>query len=323
MIYLKHNFAALILILLFGLCLPPPATSQMGAAAKRFDAHPVSWKRLLYKAKNIFGNVTTEVQLEFLPAGMIGDLLIKTPQGAPFQPLGQHIGSIMVRSNINPLIGANSEIVSDSLFNLNDARALRRIRQLKGKEYWQKTYRFTQSGVYRLRKRPNDPDETLQDLAQWTDTRESFYPYDLTGHGCLQVMEPSTLLYIISSAGLFGEGEILNLCVFNKKQLHNLQVRELGLQRLKMSYKEVFALNKVINKEGKFKTFKISMRSRPLVAENETAEAFSFLGLKGEIEFFLDPVSRIPVQICGRIPYVGRLEFKLNKVWMRTDGNGS
>jgi hypothetical protein len=136
-------------------------------------------------------------------------------------------------------------------------------------------------------------------------------------------MEPSTLLYVISSAGLFGEGEILNLCVFNKKQLHNLQVRERGLQRLKMSYKEVFALNKVINKEGKFKTFKISMRSRPLVAENETAEAFSFLGLKGEIEFFLDPVSRIPVQICGRIPYVGRLEFKLNKVWMRTDGNGS
>ena len=308
---------------MIGLSAPPRATAQTGAVAKRFDVHPVSWERLLYKAKNIFGNVTTEVQLEFLPAAMIGDLLIETPQGAPLQPLGRHIGSITVRSIINPLIGSNSEIVSDSLFNLNDAKALRRIRQLKGKEYWQKTYRFTQSGVYRLRKRPNDPDEAHQAMAHWTDTKESFYPYDLNSHGCLQVLEPSTLLYIISSADLFKEGETLNLCVFNKKQLHNLQVREHGLQRLKMSYKEVFPLNKFIKKEGKIETFKISMTSRPLVSKNETAETFSFLGLKGEIDFFLHPASRIPVQIRGRIPYVGRLEFKLDKVWLRTDGNGS
>ena len=308
---------------MIGLSAPPHATPQTGAVARRYDAHPITWERLLYKAKNIFGNVTTEVQLEFLPARMIGDLLIKTPQGAPLQTFGQPIGSITVRSIINPLIGSKSEIVNDSLFNLNDTRALQRIRQLKGREFWQKTYRFTQSGVYRLRKRPHGPDEAHQGMTYWTDIKESFYPYDLTGHGCLQVMEPSTLLYIVSSIGPVEEGETLNLCVFNKKQLHNLQVREHGLHRLELNYREVFPLNKVIKKEGKIETFKISMTSRPFVAENETAESFSFLGLKGEIEFFLHPASRIPVQIRGRIPYVGRLEFKLNKVWLRADGNGS
>ena len=313
-------FAGLALLLMIGLSAPLHVTPQTGAVAKRFDAHPVTWKRLLYRANHIFGNLTTEVQLDYLPARLIGDLLIKTSQGEPIQPVGRHIGSITVRSVINTLVGSNSEIVSDSLFNLNDASALRRIRQLKGKEFWQKTYRFTRGGVYRLRKRPNGPDEADQGMAHWTDIKESFYPYGSTSHGCLQVMEPSTLLYIFSSVDFSAEGDTLNLCVFNKKQVHDVHVRKHGHQRQTMSYEEILPQNNVIKNAAKIETLKISMTSRPLVGETEAAETFSFLGLKGDIEFLIDPASRIPVQISGRIPYVGRLDFKLEKVWLRSVG---
>ena len=49
----------------------------------------------------------------------------------------------------------------------------------------------------------------------------------------------------------------------------------------------------------------------------ENAENFSFLGMHEDIAIHIDPESRIPLQVSGRIPTVGAVTLKLGEVKMR------
>ena len=49
-------------------------------------------------------------------------------------------------------------------------------------------------------------------------------------------------------------------------------------------------------------------------------EDFSILGLHKDIVFFIDARSRLPLQISGHIPGVGRVDLKLDEVRIRRGG---
>jgi len=49
------------------------------AFAFEIDADKVLWNHLSYRAKSIFGNVTTDVHLTAVPVEEVADLLIRDP----------------------------------------------------------------------------------------------------------------------------------------------------------------------------------------------------------------------------------------------------
>ena len=43
-------------------------------------------------------------------------------------------------------------------------------------------------------------------------------------------------------------------------------------------------------------------------------EEFTFMGLQGDFEMYVDGATHIPVQVDGEIPGIGKLQLRLNEV---------
>lgn len=281
--------------------------------AFEIDADKVLWNHLSYRAKSIFGKVTTDIHLMAVPVEEVADLLITDPAGEALQPSGATIFTLMVYSNINPLFGSDVILKTQSWFDPNGAGALQRVRLRQGKDKWQKSYRFTKKGVFRLRKKPKDSREENLPLGQWTKARESFYPYDAASPGCSAVLEPSGLLMVASVIKQMKQDTPLHLCVFNKKQLHQVKVSVDGPRRLKVNYLEKSGINQT-RRDNVIDAIKISFQPRSLAPEDKEPEQFSFLGLKGNFDIFIDKATQLPVQISGKISAFGKIDIKLQEV---------
>jgi len=279
----------------------------------KIEPDRISWSRLSYKTNSFFGKATTGVQLATLPAEEITDLLMAVPQGEVVQASGSTIMTITVHSDIKPLFGSNEILKTQAWCDPGDLKALQRDRQRLGNEKWQKRYRFTDKGVFRLRRKPKDSREENLSLDQWTKVRNHFYLYGDKDRGCLQILEPLSLLYIVSAIDLTSTKKPLNLCVFNKKQLFSVQMNIAGLIPIKVHYAEIVAGNEVL-KRGEIDTIKISVKTRSLAEPNQEKEKFSFLGLNGDFDIYIEKTSRTPVQVSGRIATFGNVDIRLQTV---------
>jgi hypothetical protein len=310
--YLK--LPILICLLIF-FCFGRPIISGVGITAFAFeiDADAVLWNHLSYRAKSIIGKMTTDIKLTILPAEEAADLLMAAPGGGAVPTSGVTVCSIKTHSNINPLLGFKEILTIQSWIDSIGAAALQRIRQRLGKEKWQKSYRYTDKGVYRLKKMPKDSKEAILPLEKWTKARESFYPYEPANPGCSAVLEPSGLLLVASVIKQWQQESPLNLCVFNKKQLHQVKVSVGELRRLKVNY-IVKSGNHQTRRNTAVDAIQISFEPSSLAQNNQEPEEFSFLGLKGDFDIFLDPNSYLPVQVSGKIATFGKIDIRLQTV---------
>lgn len=283
-------------------------------------ADPVSWNRLSYRAKSIFGHVATDVGLKTVNVADLAELFITDPAGEALQPTGTALLSLTVDSKIDPLFGADEILKTQSWFESRDGAALQRIRLRLGEDRWQKSYRFMKKGVFRLRKKPKDASEENLPVDQWTKIREHFYFYGENGQSCPQILEPASLLYISSAFNLPTTAKSFSLCVFNKKQLHRVTVSVSGSRRLKVNFveKQGDGLKRV---DQKIDTIKISFQPRSLAPNNIEPEEFSFLGLKGDFDIYIDKSSRVPVQVSGKISAFGKADIRLQEVSLRSGGS--
>ena len=282
----------------------------------KFDMSEVRWHRVVFKSNNFLGTVLTKAILEEVPADAVEGILIASPQGAVLEPSGTKVFSVAINSTIEPLIGSDEILATWLWFTPRKASAFQRIRLRKGKEKWEKTYRWTENGVFRLRRKPNGAEEEEFSPERWTDIEKAYYPHDLARHNCESVSGPSALLYVASAAGLAIGDPPLELCVFGKKQLHHVQVRAEKYQRLKIDYLET-SQQKSTRRNGKAEVLKISFTSRSLFLDQAKAESFSFLGLKGDFDIFIDKVSKIPLQVSGKIPGLGNVNIRIDEIELK------
>jgi len=283
------------------------------ALAFEIDADQVFWNHLSYRAKSIFGSVTTDIYLSASQAEEAADLLIPVPGGGAVHMSSGTVFSIIIHSNIKPLLGFKEILTTQSWIDSNGAAALQRIRKRLGKKKWQKSYRYTDMGVFRLKNMPKDSQEAILPLENWTKTRESFYPYDPASPGCSAVLEPSGLLMVAAAIKQWEPDAPLNLCVFNKKQLHQVKVSVHGRRRLKVDFIEKSGTHQT-RRDTAIDAIQISFEPRSLAQNNPEPEEFSFLGLKGDFDIFVDPNSYLPVQVSGKIATLGKIEIRLQTV---------
>ena len=297
------------------LCLFCCVCSASGETAFILDVEPanVKWSRLSYKAKSIFGKVKTDVQAQIVRVEDISPLLMTDPAGEALQPSGETAIALTINSNIEPLFGTDEVLNTKSWFNPNGVGALQRVRLRQGKDKWLKSYRFTKTGVFRLRKKPQDSREENLPFEQWTKIRNHFYVYGDKGLECSQILESGSLLYFVSAIDLTMIQNPLSLCVFNKKQLHRVKVSIAGAQNFKVKYLEKRG-NSHTQIDKKIDTVKISFQPKSMAPANSAPEAFSFLGLKGDFEIYLAKSSGIPVRVSGRTSIFGRIVLHLQKV---------
>jgi hypothetical protein len=191
-----------------------------------------------------------------------------------------------------------------------------RIRTRRGDDDFLKRYRFTDLGVFRIQKEPADKKEVQLSPDKWTDAGDSFYAHDLKQLGCSIASERSILLYVACAALFSKNQQPLSVCVFGKRQLHRVQMSAGDIQSLKVNYVEK-KQDAEVAREGSVDAIKITFKTRALASDLSAVENFSFLGLRKNVAIFIDPASRLPVQISGKLPKLGTMHLKLSEVRLR------
>jgi len=313
-----QNYRYVICCWLLFFCLGLPANSGRteSSSSDPFNPERVTWRRLAFGAKNFFGTVTTDIRLETIRLQEVSDGLITMPQGAAFQPSAGTLFAVSVHSVADPLLGSDEDLNITAWYDPKGGNALQRIRLLRGKEIWQKTYRFSDKGVFRLRRIPKGPDEPRLPAENWTDIEKSFYPYPSNDAGCTSVLEPSVLMFLVSAVDPAVQDPPSSLCVFNKKQLHEVRIHREGIKPLKINYLQKSS-NQAIRRQTQIDAIRFSCRSRSLAGPDQEAEPFSFLGLSGDVDIYVDATTRIPVSVSGRIAGFGRIDIQLHEVEMK------
>jgi len=280
------------------------------------DANRIPWTRLLYQSKSVMVNMTTNVGLESLSADEVKAALIASHEGVAIQIPSTGGYKLASQTIIDPIFQPPVKITNQVWFEPKNATALGRIRLRQGKDDFKKIYRFTQQGVFRHRREPKDKQEAQQDPENWTDVKDTFYPYNLAQLGCANVSERLLLIYIASLVEQLENNKPLFLCIFGKRQLFQVQLKSAGLHSVKIDYIEK-KLQTKYHRQGDVKAHKILLEAQPLESNLEKVENFSFLGFRKNIAFFIHLTSKMPIQVSGEIPKGDSVTIKLHEVQLR------
>ena len=316
MVYRKYKPIVFSLALLLCSSMYGRAASAQSSSGLQYNPNRVPWTDLTFHAKNFWVEVSTHVELISLPAAEAEALLLPSPKGAPIKPATPQVYQMTINTTIDPKFRSPVTIYNRIWFNPMDAFALGRISLRRGEDDYKKIYRFTDQGVFRHQLEPRDKNEVALDPEKWTHIKDSFYPYDLTRLGCGGVSEPSLLIYMLCAAEISNMSNASALCVFGKRQLHRVQLRQEGTLSLKINYIDK-SRQVETQKEGTVNVQKIAISAQPIETDSEEVENFSFLGLQEDISIYVDCRTRLPIQVNGIIPTIGKADLKLDKVQLK------
>jgi hypothetical protein len=305
-----------IFLVLCGLLTTRSAAHAQSNSYLKLDAKRISWTRLSFHAKNFWVEVSTDIQMKSLPASDLDAVLLASPKGTPIKPQTSQINEMTINTIIDPRFRSPVKIHNRVWFNPADASALGRIRLRRGEDDFKKMYRFTDQGVFRHRMEPKDKKEVSLEPEQWTDIKDSFYPYDRPNLGCNAVSERSLLIYILSAVPLVQNNNPLSLCVFGKRALHWVTLQKTGIRSIPINYiKKKWQVE--TPKKGHARAIEVAISAETFESSQTPDEIFSFLGFQKDISIHIDSVSHLPIHISGTIPTVGKTHLRLNKVEMK------
>ncbi|MBL0714521.1 MAG: hypothetical protein JJV98_12555 [Desulfosarcina sp.] len=285
-------------------------------APLRLDPQRVSWEHLRYQSKNMMVTLTAEMKLQALPAVQAEAVFLKNPRGTPLKASGPEVLHIALDMMIDFIFRAPVIITNEVWFNPDDAAALGRFRLRRGEDDFEKTYRFTEQGVFRRNREPRTREEAALDPDQWSRLIDTFYSHDLDQLGCPVVTERLVLIYILSAIENLKDHQPFSLCVFGKRQLHRVELKPEGSQTLKVDFVEKQPQAET-RRQGEVQAIKIALKAEPMVSDLDKPENFSLLGLHKNIVIFIDPKTRLPIQITGDITTIGKATLKLLEVQYR------
>jgi hypothetical protein len=311
----RLSASVILLLFVFIIASSCPVWAQ---SPSRLDLDPrrVLWSELSFGAQGTMVDVAIDIRLAPFPSAEFEAIWRTFPQAIPLPSLGQDVYNLEVNRVIDYIFSPAVRLWNQVLFNANQAQSLYRVRLRRGKDDIERAYWFSGEGVHRLRRIPKTKGETSLDPAKWTDVSTSFYPYHVTPLACPQVVDPVLIIYLVSTAPLNQEGEVLTLCVFGKQQLHQVRLGYPRMENLEVDY-TVNSGEGRVHKKGRVNGLKITVESEPMVSDKKDAENFSFLGMQDDIAIHIDPQLRIPLQVSGKIPTVGKVTLKLREVKMQ------
>jgi len=196
-------------------------------------------------------------------------------------------------------------------FNTADGLPYKRIRFRNDDDPWVKSYCWEDEGVRRLKIKPVGSAEIKQQPTRWTERKKSFYEYPQKQTNCSSITDASLIFYILSTLDLSSEKSPYEICVFGKKQLHRLTIRQVKSSPIEVSYKTRTASQKKETIKDQITPLVYSIKTEAIPTGNMEPENFSLLGLHKDIRIYMDPEKRIPVRISGNNNSIGKLELEL------------
>jgi hypothetical protein len=268
------------------------------------------WRSLELVSEGVLTRVTTRAELEKVAASAVLARLIEAPGREPRQPSGERVAVLTVQSDIRMLAGG-FETKSRLWFDPGDGSPLQLSRTRRGRDDYEKIYRFTDGGVYRVRRTPDGPREAKLPPARWSLVKESYYPLSGQDKGCAGLLESSQLLYVLSASPPPAAATPREYCVFDRQALYRVRVVQTARESAKTAYVDTAGHARRPD-EARVDAYRLGLSAGGGGDEDEPA--FSFLGLQGDIRILLSATERLPLRVGGKVPGFGSVELELRQL---------
>jgi len=305
----KPLLAVLILVIFIIYPQPSPASEQAGY--EPFPRQTLPWSELIFKGSKFFSSLT--VTIRHNSGGQILREFSKD-KGIDLGDCEETAGEseLLTVQFSSRVVGLGQGKYEERIwFDKMDAHPYSRIRMSSDEKPWVKSYCWEKKGVRRRKIQPENTSEIDKAPAKWTKHTEAFYMYPGKAAGCKTISDPSLVLVLLSdivSDGL--EANPYEICVFGKKELHRLTIKEEKSQPRKVAYRER-SLSQETAVEGQIFPLLFSISTENITTDKMEPETFSFLGLQKDIRIYVDPEKRLPVRISGTTSSIGRLVLDL------------
>lgn len=305
--------ALLIAGIALALQLAPAAGSPVPGLTPPLDPSRVTWTSLTFRASKLGLSTTAKVELGKVPAARASGEMIVVEDAPGIPPRAPETFVSRVRTSF---LGRDS--LATLWFDPRDGEALQRYQLETGRRHRFKAYRFSHRGVHTLRRYPADGEEDLPH-ERWSDRSQRFDPYPEAARN-LAVIEPAALFYVLSAADLSSTGDLLKIPAYSRSRVILLEIRVEGLTRLPVDYQRDSGNGDKARVRGDADVLHLTVHPRPWTGAEDAD--FELIGLRGDVDVFLDLQTRVPVEVQGKVKIAGRVHIRLQEVVAGTPAGG-
>jgi hypothetical protein len=282
-------------ILLSGLVYP--------ANADGLDPSKVKWSALSYKAKKLTFSMHSNVAVEVVSAAQAASVLRESLQGSALEPEGSNV--VVVTLGVE---GAGTRSTTSLWIDPKEGFAFQRVQISYGKKKNRnKALRFAADGVQMFFGRAKEG-ESADRPEDWTGYVDRFDDYPGWAGADLQVTEPTALFYLLAAAKLDKPGDKVQFPVWSSDNLILMELTVAGIEQLKVDY--MMGGRRI---KGTVAALKILVDAQHLDPDS-TEDHLDIMGMKGDVTVHLDPKTRAPLQVSGKVPIAGNTKVKLQSV---------
>ena len=292
----------IILALCIGGCCYPLLSLAQGS---NLDPSRVDWTNLSYKARVLFFRMNIDVQLNQIPLAKSKAALLAPKQGEATMPQSDP----GYRIDLDTKILRRKSFIS--LWFDPDGAAFQRTQTDTGKKHRVKTYRILNNGFYSFQAKPRDSEKELPP-EQWTDIGEGSKEFDKLAPAGTIITEPTALYYLVSASPLNKPGDTFEQHIFTKHGIYKLDLHALEYQNIEVKFDSNQSGQKRTVYNDEFRALHIRMNGSAI--DPAVQSDFKLLGLKGDIDLYMDPETRVLVQISGKLDIVGHTDIKLRSI---------
>ncbi len=268
-----------------------------------FDRERPRWTALEYSASKLFVSASARVEARIRPGAEIAGELRATPAGHPV-PAGPEVLEMIYAAR-----GFGRESLTTLWVDPASGGTLQRTQRDTGSRERLRTYRFTDVGAYHFTRWPATGDEEALPPEQWTSTSEGMRAWSAAAVG-KPVTEATALLWMVAAADLSARGDRLEVLTFSRRHVNRVTIEAVGRRAIKVDFLERGPAGSRRHR-GTVEAIVLRLRGSPLDPVAEDDEAFELLGLSGDLDIFLDPQTRAPLQLRGRIKIAGQTTVRL------------
>jgi hypothetical protein len=280
------------------------------AAAAPLDPARVGWREVELGASKFLMSASARISLSEPKRADAMAGLRQPPEGVAV-PAGPRLLQMRYAAN---LAGQRTDMTL--LLDPLSAAALQFELRDSGRRHRERIWRYTDVGAFHWTAKPANDKERALPPARWTERSSGLrrYPPE-SGSGA--VTDATALIYAIAAANYAKPGDAIALRVFSRRRMHEVRAEYVSATAVNADFRQLAGAGES-RRKGKVPAWRIVV-SGTTVAEpgGDDDDRFTLLGLTDGIELALDPVTRLPLQLTGDAPIVGRVTFRLKSATLR------
>lgn len=279
-----------------------PALAGARAGAAELDPARVGWSALRLGGSKLFVAADADLEAALVPASAVAAVLRTPPEGVPVAPGA----SVLRLTYTGTAVGRTSR--ATLLMDPRTAAGLQRVQQDSGSRPRYREYRYTDRGAWHWTRWPERGEADLPP-ARWSKTSSGLRAFDRPADG--PVLEPTGLIWAVAAAPLAARGDRARFLVFQRRVLQPIEVEVAERAPFRHDYTDATGGGSR-RVRGEAPALRILLRGDPRTAGGD--DELELLGLRGDLELWLDPATRAPLQLSGTVAVLGRVTLRLRSL---------